>query len=1017
MAAVRLQSAEPAPVAVVSASRDAKGLEVMDLLYLKLAERQDLVLVERDRLDAVLRERALAMGLGHDTAMAVGAALGARLFVVVQSPAEGASVTSVTVFETTYGRRVADEILSCNLADAGAATEIAAGIERVRRKLAEPTTRTVALLPGRCVGLAPEKELIRRALQRLVVRRLVASPACVVLEREHLSQVDAEGLAAPGAQSAGLPAASVLIALDLSAGRGQNPPRLEVHQMLPGAISKVLARFDVPTDGLNKAAQSAAEDVLQALTLAAPPEQPAVALAAEAGHFRQEANLLLLQGRPSEAVAAAHAAFALDPLHPVCDGICATELAAVAKALPQCDADPALLSEASLWLNHGLDLLDAECAAVRRKMAPGEHWRTMDELARMAIRAQVTAAAFSLDLYRQGGGCNGRTFQVADPELLRQMRARLGGFLSRFMQGNLDVVRRDGDAWRRFPRVDPWLGEQKGLTNRWGALQDIGLGLDADRIRLSDEWLRLLAETPAPQEKSIAGSWQPFLRSLLVPELHRLLWRTVGDASRQAWSSHVRLLAGHPCPLVSLYGELAAVFWDGEGQLRPGDEVLRRAAELLPRLATLAKNPGPLDSWVADPDRLVYQAAAQLITSAAQRANHGGGKVQNSGTWEMQQALLVWQAILANGHALEFRDAAGICMRRIEYGRQETVDMLTQTCSALRQAGEEETAQEVQQRIDRLPGGTAGKATGLATPAPWAEAKCLQEIPKLPGRQTGSILSYAFAGELIVAASPVFFAAPRGAVVERIRISAVATDGSQGRLLADLPVPPADGSFRTNPNTIEVKCFDSDDGTICVFLNGCLDIVPPGDGEARRLSLDAIRAAGAARAGFVAAGVLYVCFPFRVATLYAVDLRDSTATVLASAAQRAEQSPFGGQVGNPSVVRRSDDGTDLIVGVTGGTGSQAWAMDLRSRAWRRVEGGYETEATLAVGRVIDGWQYSVCAGGQLSRHRPGTQPGTDTLPLALSGMRAHRGALYGWLGQRVMRIDLRDVSAPVAAPP
>ncbi len=214
------------PHVALMPSGDAKASAIVDLMEVALAQRDDLVLLDRANVGRILGEQKLVLEglLSADDAFAIGQLLGCDVFgeLHFQSGGDGGSAFGVlTAFDAGTGVRLCDATLDASgslQAISEAAGEIL--LEALQKRadaVSRTNVRAVTLLSVRNVDLPLAQSHLPEVVGTTLERQLLRSAGITVLERKHLNQVNQEAVLIGDIRDR-LLASSVLVDLDLSRG-------------------------------------------------------------------------------------------------------------------------------------------------------------------------------------------------------------------------------------------------------------------------------------------------------------------------------------------------------------------------------------------------------------------------------------------------------------------------------------------------------------------------------------------------------------------------------------------------------------------------------------------------------------------------------------------------------------------------------------------------------------------------------------------------------------------------------
>jgi hypothetical protein len=302
----------PVRLAIVS-SVEGKHATAEDFFLVEASKLDGVELLERGRLDAVLREQKLSTTnlLSPETAVRIGRLLTADALVLVEAAAGGGkSADRIRLIETRGGVRLMDHPLASAAAPADR-DALMADVRRCLGKLRAPEDRRlyVAAVGWHCEEPNDVLAGDARLLGVLLEQDLGALPDLVMLERDQARHVTAEqALANVGPH---LRPAAVVIEGGLQ--RDVDGKHLIVSLVVhgPGAKSLRTARARIARDAL-VAERTAVLDALVAV-LGAGRETAALVPVDEAALLAERAAELKSNQMPAEAAAVYQAAFTLAP--------------------------------------------------------------------------------------------------------------------------------------------------------------------------------------------------------------------------------------------------------------------------------------------------------------------------------------------------------------------------------------------------------------------------------------------------------------------------------------------------------------------------------------------------------------------------------------------------------------------------------------------------------------------------------------------------------------------------------
>lgn len=308
------------PRVALMPSGDKKASAIVDLMEVALAQRDDLVLLDRANVGRMLAEQKLVLEglLSADDAFAIGKLLGCDVFgeLFFQAKDDGASAVGVlTAFDAITGVRLCDATLdvsgSLQAISAAAGEILLEALQKWAGGTSTTTVRAVTLLSLRNVDLPLAQSHLPEVLGTTLERQLLRSAGITVLERKCLNQINQEA-ALTGDLRDRLLTSSVLLDLDLS--RGTTTVSLRIRGVVGNNAGKEIAVVALEHDGsdVEGLVAALAQRLLEALEL------PRVVVSGdmknkESDRFAAEARRLMRRNRFEEALVALEAAVALDP--------------------------------------------------------------------------------------------------------------------------------------------------------------------------------------------------------------------------------------------------------------------------------------------------------------------------------------------------------------------------------------------------------------------------------------------------------------------------------------------------------------------------------------------------------------------------------------------------------------------------------------------------------------------------------------------------------------------------------
>ncbi len=301
-------------VALVVSPGAPEVRSVMDLATAELSKESGVELLERAAIDRVLTEQKLTLGSVADAgqAVAAGKILSADVLAVVEVAPDGKAALGLVVFDAKTGLRLWDAALPAGALDKQV-VGVVDGLKGALKKHAagRDGLRTVGFMAVRNADLARPMDSFCDALGQLIERRLVASPAVGVLERQRLEAVTGERALAT--QAAEKELLGSLVQLDLEVRRGPQGEGLRATVLLSDAKGKQIGKvsYQVKESDPADAADTFAKGICEALKAT-----PAVGNgdpAREGTRFLTEARRLWTFHQQIRALRAAEAAHALAP--------------------------------------------------------------------------------------------------------------------------------------------------------------------------------------------------------------------------------------------------------------------------------------------------------------------------------------------------------------------------------------------------------------------------------------------------------------------------------------------------------------------------------------------------------------------------------------------------------------------------------------------------------------------------------------------------------------------------------
>ena len=317
-------------VALIGADLSAAGQAAVELAEAELSARAGLTLLDRVAIGNVLREQNLAAeGFARpDDAIRLGQLLAVDVFIHAEA-ISGEEALGVAAFETVQGIRLLDRTIAGAEPDA-LARALAAAADAALAKWQAPAGQAaaIALMGVRNVDLPKNRTGECEALGGLLERRLLGSPDVVVVERKRLESLNRDHELTMSRPEERLLSAPVLLEVDL--GQAGSETGLRATAFLSDPKGAEWGRVHAEAPALPALADQLAAEILRAMKkgVAAAPANPVL----EAARFFRMARFWKAHGRPDLALAAAEAAFALDPGNPLMNALLVNSLFAAATA-------------------------------------------------------------------------------------------------------------------------------------------------------------------------------------------------------------------------------------------------------------------------------------------------------------------------------------------------------------------------------------------------------------------------------------------------------------------------------------------------------------------------------------------------------------------------------------------------------------------------------------------------------------------------------------------------------------
>ena len=296
-------------VALVSQSSQAAAGQALDLALAELTKQSGVELVEREAIDAILREQKIAL-TDADAGLRVGQLLRADLIGVVDASPDGKELGGIVVLDSASGAVFANEGLAgLKAAEAAALVTKAVSAAATKRALPADQRNTVCLLGARNSEFARSKDVFCETVAYLVERRLLHAAGVTTLDRRRLDAVLKENSLPGQAEKKSLLPSLRLVELDFR--RGAQDGAMKVVVRLSDAKGNTVATDEVQgPEEAAKLVELAGARVCELLRTAPPalPGDPA----AEANRFRKQAAFLGSVGLYEQSLLSLQSAIALD---------------------------------------------------------------------------------------------------------------------------------------------------------------------------------------------------------------------------------------------------------------------------------------------------------------------------------------------------------------------------------------------------------------------------------------------------------------------------------------------------------------------------------------------------------------------------------------------------------------------------------------------------------------------------------------------------------------------------------
>ena len=300
-------------LALVGSELTGKADAAVALAEVELTRRDDIVVLERKTVDAVVREQRLVAGgfATTEDAVRIGQLLTADVFVHIEGVLDQETAAAVVVFDAVTGVRLEDSV-AVGSDVPSLAKALVARVDAALQKRRLPAGKVVAIsvLSSRNVG---QSDSAAQSLGALLEHRLLSAPAIVVVERKRLEHVNKERALPANTPTSALLSAPILIELDVTRGPD-------------GKALRVAAFLSDPAGGDHGTIRIEGPDVAAAASALVPPILQAVHTTGnlaeqhpdlEALRFFKLCRFWKAHGRPDLSLEAAEAASALNPGSPL----------------------------------------------------------------------------------------------------------------------------------------------------------------------------------------------------------------------------------------------------------------------------------------------------------------------------------------------------------------------------------------------------------------------------------------------------------------------------------------------------------------------------------------------------------------------------------------------------------------------------------------------------------------------------------------------------------------------------
>lgn len=221
-------------IAVISTGE--KSSQLADLVLIKLSEK-NIDVLEREKINAVLKERQLNTNFSYKNAVIIGKLLSANFFAVISNK-------RAIVYETRFGIRLADFLLESNDMDK-MSSDIAMKILQVFAKFdnfISGKQRIIAFAPSRSVALLGKKLNDFQTFLSLLKRAMINQKEIIVVERTHLSALLKERSLID--KNAGKKILNSSLLLDIEAAHSNQQNGIDMNIWLQTLQNKVIYRIN-----------------------------------------------------------------------------------------------------------------------------------------------------------------------------------------------------------------------------------------------------------------------------------------------------------------------------------------------------------------------------------------------------------------------------------------------------------------------------------------------------------------------------------------------------------------------------------------------------------------------------------------------------------------------------------------------------------------------------------------------------------------------------------------------------